>query len=76
MSPEHRAKIIAALTGRKLSPLHRQRIADAAKRFHWNVHAKQCCPHCGAQGVGPVMYRHHFDRCQMRSMPCSQKQSA
>lgn len=24
------------------------------------------CPHCGVVGRGPIMYRHHHDRCKKR----------
>lgn len=24
------------------------------------------CPHCGKEGTGPIMKRHHFDRCKSK----------
>jgi hypothetical protein len=24
------------------------------------------CPHCKKEGVGPVMFKHHFNRCKLR----------
>lgn len=31
---------------------------------HKQEYEQVTCPHCGKQGAGPAMQRHHFDRCK------------
>jgi predicted GIY-YIG superfamily endonuclease len=52
---------------------------EQSNRMKGNTHSKESgkkscgiiykCPQCNKEGIGPVMFRHHFDNCKQKKAP-------
>lgn len=52
--------------GKTNSEETRRKISEAHKGRLWPTY---CCPHCSTTGVGPSMFRYHFDNCKHKKGP-------
>ena len=54
--PETVIKIKSKITGKK------------KKGYKKRINQKHVCPHCGLEGIGNAMLRHHFDKCRFKHL--------
>jgi len=68
----HQEKLLALTRGKVRQGTHNfqsQEFAELnSKRCKARNAIKHTCPHCGKEGKGVVMKRHHFDRCKLLSV--------
>ncbi len=56
---ERNRKVSNALSGRKLTTEHRQKISESCVK-------ELTCPHCNKIGKTPLVFRYHFNNCKNR----------